>query len=113
MIMLLVMYVVFNVFLALIAIPLILGKIKPNGLYGFRVRDTLEDERVWYATNRHFGTRLLVVSQVNVLASVLLYVVPGLSLDTYALACLAILALAFAAAFVQSWRYMKSSAPSR
>ena len=107
---LMVMYVVFNIFLALIAIPLILEKIKPNGLYGFRVRDTLADERVWYATNKHFGVRLLVISQCNVLASVVLYAVPGLSLDVYALACLGVFVVTFWIGFTQSWRYMKSIA---
>ena len=108
MLMLLVMYVVFGVFLTLVAIPLILEKIKPNGLYGFRVADTLNDERVWYATNKHFGVRLLVISQCNILASVILYVIPGLGLDTYALACLGVFVVAFWIGFAQSWRYMKS-----
>jgi hypothetical protein len=105
---LLTMYVVFGLFLAAVAIPLIREKIKPNGLYGFRVADTLNDPQVWYATNKHFGIRLLVAALVHVAACIGLYFVPGLGIDTYALACLAVFVLAFTVAFVQSWRYMKS-----
>ena len=37
--------------LAAIGVPLILGKIGPNPLYGFRVKKMLEDPAVWYPVN--------------------------------------------------------------
>jgi len=46
-----VMYFTSGILLAAISIPLILRKIKPNGLYGFRVKQTLEDPALWYAVN--------------------------------------------------------------
>jgi len=48
-------YVIFGVFLAVLAIPLWLEKIGPNGLYGFRIKKTLENEKIWYAVNRYFA----------------------------------------------------------
>jgi SdpI/YfhL protein family len=47
--------------LAAISVPLILGKIGPNPLYGFRVKKTLEDPAVWYPVNAYAAKRLLVV----------------------------------------------------
>jgi uncharacterized membrane protein len=38
-----------------LGIPLALGKIKPNKLYGFRIAKTLNDESVWYRVNEFTG----------------------------------------------------------
>jgi len=102
------LYFVGGILLILIAVPLVREKIKPNGLYGFRVQASLEDPVIWYAVNKHFGRRLLLVGVVDCLASVLLYFVPGISLDAYALCMLAIFGIAFFIALTQSWKYMKS-----
>ncbi len=55
----LVLYVVGGLLLTGLSIPLILEKVKPNGLYGFRVQQTLDDPKVWYAVNKYSGKRLL------------------------------------------------------
>ncbi len=39
----------------LIAIPLILRRVPPNPVYGFRTRTTLTDNYNWYETNAYFG----------------------------------------------------------
>ncbi len=56
----LVLYVVIGLLSAVVAVPLIKGKVQPNALYGFRVPQTLDDAAVWYAVNAHFGRRLLL-----------------------------------------------------
>ncbi len=56
---LLVMFLISGVILVGISIPLIRGKIAPNSLYGFRVRDTLDDPKTWYAANTYSGKWLL------------------------------------------------------
>jgi hypothetical protein len=80
----------FNTFsgllLAVISIPLILQKISPNPWYGFRVKRTLDDPAVWYAVNAYAAKRLLVVGLVSSVSAVLLFFVPGIDLNTYALA---------------------------
>ena len=45
---------------AVIALPLALGKVPPNGLYGYRTARTLADPAVWYAVNRASGWALFV-----------------------------------------------------
>ena len=46
--------------LALISVPLILGKVGPNPWYGFRVKKTLDDPVAWYAANRYAAWWMLV-----------------------------------------------------
>jgi len=43
------------------AIPLVLGLIPRNRIYGVRIPKTLSDDGVWYRTNR-FGGWVLIVS---------------------------------------------------
>ena len=94
--------------LALISLPLIAGKVKPNPFYGFRVPLTLENPAIWYATNKYFAKRQLIVALIEVVAATGLYFWPGISLDTYALSVLGVFVVAFTVAFIQSWRYMKT-----
>lgn len=46
------------------SVPLALGKVGPNRLYGFRTPRTRADERVWYPVNRMFGRRMLATNIV-------------------------------------------------
>jgi SdpI/YfhL protein family len=38
-----------------LGIPLSMGLVRPNPVYGFRTKETLEDPNVWYPTNRVAG----------------------------------------------------------
>jgi hypothetical protein len=97
-----------GILLMLLSIPLLLEKVKPNPVYGFRIQATLDDPSTWYAVNRYFGKRLLVVGVVICIGAAALYYVPAITVDGYALAMLAIFVIAFSAALLQSWKYMKS-----
>ena len=50
------------------AVPLLLRRVKPNGLYGLRTSDTFADEYVWYEANAAFGRDLLVLALVQLAA---------------------------------------------
>jgi hypothetical protein len=101
------MYVGSGLLLVGLSIPLIMGKIKPNGLYGFRVNATMENPALWYAVNTYAGWRLLATGVATVVSSVGLYFIPGLSLDTYALACLGVFGLILVGGLVQSILYLR------
>ena len=47
--------------MALASVPLALGWVPRNRVYGFRVGATLRDDRVWYATNRRMGVEMIVI----------------------------------------------------
>jgi uncharacterized membrane protein len=54
------------VFIAL-AVPLILQKVPPNCVYGFRTRKTISSEAIWYKANSFFGYGLVVSSLASLL----------------------------------------------
>lgn len=104
---LLVLYLLAGVLLVLLSIPLHRQRITPNGLYGFRVKKTMENPEIWYAVNKHFSIRLFWTGISTILAAVILYFIPSLSLDAYALSCLAIFILVFGVGIAQSVIYMQ------
>jgi hypothetical protein len=105
---LMILFVASGLLVAGLSVPMILGKIPPNGLYGFRVKKTMENPQVWYAVNTYSGKWLLFAHLVFVLAAVGLYFVPNLSLDMYAYAVLGVWVAAFGVAIIASVRYLKS-----
>ena len=62
-----------EVLFAIVAIPLVLRKVPPNRVYGYRTPSTLSDERIWYAANAHFGRGMLVACVVSIVAILVLY----------------------------------------
>ncbi len=56
----------------LISIPLVLRKIGPNVVYGYRTRATLSDPALWYEANALFGRRLIAACLVSALAALFL-----------------------------------------
>jgi hypothetical protein len=102
------LYLIGGIVLALISLPLIAGKVKPNPFYGFRVQATLEDPELWYPINQFFAKRLFFVALADILASVALTFLPHISVDAYALSVLGVFVVAFSIAFSQSWNYLKS-----
>ena len=85
----LILYVASGLLSAALAVPLIRRKVGPNLLYGFRVRRTLEDPKLWYDANAFAGKCLFRFGVGTSLASVVLYFVP-IDPVAYALACLTI-----------------------
>jgi hypothetical protein len=57
----------------LIALPLILHRVPPNPVYGFRTRTTLTDSCNRYETNAYFGRRFVISSIISGIAVYLLY----------------------------------------
>jgi hypothetical protein len=50
-----------------VSIPLLLGKIKMNAIYGFRIRKAFESEENWYAINS-YGAKALICWSVVLMA---------------------------------------------
>jgi uncharacterized membrane protein len=50
--------------LFVVAVPLAIGVIPRNRLYGFRTRRTLADDAVWYAVNRFAGFGIMIASAI-------------------------------------------------
>jgi hypothetical protein len=106
MIILMVMFVASGFLLAGVSVPLILGRIPPNGLYGFRVRKTMEHPEIWYPVNKYGGQRLLLSSVQLILAAIGLTFIPGLPLDIYAYGVLIIWVIGSSLGIGAAFRYM-------
>ena len=57
-----------------LGVPLALGRVPPNGTYGFRTRKTRSSAEVWYAANRVQGIDLCVGGVLIAALTVALYV---------------------------------------
>lgn len=104
---LLILYCVAGLALVGLALPLLWEKIAPNPFYGFRLPATLDNPRLWYAVNKYAAKRLIVAGVSSVAAAVVLYLIPGLTVDAYALGCLAVFGIVFGLGLWQSFRYLR------
>ncbi len=104
---LMLMYTISGILLSLISIPLIFGKIGPNPWYGFRVPKTQSNPEVWYPANTYAAKRLFIVGIVDVFASMILYFIPNMNIDTYALSCGAVIIGGLIVALVQSFLFLR------
>jgi hypothetical protein len=102
-----IMFCASGLLLAGLAVPLILGKIPPNGLYGFRVKKTMENPEIWYPVNTYSGKWLLAAGLAEAAAALLISLIPGLTLDLYAYLMLGVLAIFFGTAIIASVSYLK------
>jgi hypothetical protein len=109
MVTLLALYSIGGLVLAGLSVPLILHKIPPNGLYGFRVPSTLENPTLWYKVNAYAGRRFLVVGLGTSLGAIILYFVTMPNVDKYALSVLGYFLALFLWGIITSVLYLKSN----
>ncbi|HET9914784.1 MAG TPA: SdpI family protein [Anaerolineales bacterium] len=100
--------IVFGIVSILIALPLLDGKVKPNLIYGFRVRATLESPKTWYAVNKYFAQRLLLAAVAEIVAAIALFTVPNMEPSIYVLSTLIVFVIAFSIGMMQTSSYLKS-----
>jgi hypothetical protein len=103
-----ILFVVSGFGLAVLSVPLILGKIPPNGLYGFRVRKTMEHPEIWYPVNQYAGKWFFTAGISIIAAAILLIFIPGIALEIYSLAVLAVFVIIFTVAMLASFRFLNS-----
>jgi uncharacterized membrane protein len=84
------------------AIPMVLRKVPPNGLYGLRVRATIADPVVWYEANARSGRELILVGTAFVCLSVVLSRL-GLSEAAYSTACGVFLVVTLVVVAIRGW----------
>jgi len=102
----LVLFVSSGLLLAAVARPLMLRKVQPNSLYGFRVRKTLEDPKVWYDANEFAGKCMFRSGVATALACAILYFVSSDPLS-YVWDCVAIAMCGLALSLFLSFRFLK------
>ena len=66
------------VIVILLSIPLVLGKVRPNPLYGFRTPKTMSSPDIWYPANKAAGILMIVAAMLSIVVnSVLLMLSAG------------------------------------
>jgi hypothetical protein len=90
-----------------LSLPLIQRRVRPNTWYGFRARRTLENPTIWYDVNAYAGRRLLISGIITTVAAVVLYFLPGLTIDGYALGVLFCGGVPLTIGLTQSFQYLK------
>ena len=108
MVILFILFLSSGLLLAVLSVPLILRQVGPNPVYGFRVKQTLEDPAVWYPVNAYAAKRLLAAGLLISLSAGVLFAVPGIDLLVYAVACAVIGLGGFLVAILQSFLYLRS-----
>jgi len=51
--------------IAVASVPLVLKLVPPNGVYGFRTKQTLSSPEIWFRANRFAGCALFVSSAIT------------------------------------------------
>lgn len=76
-----------GILLILLALPLYLGKVKPNPFYGFFTPKMLENADSWYAVNKVSAGWMIITGVLTVFTTIVLAFVPNLSADAYENTC--------------------------
>ena len=50
---------------AVVSVPMVLRKVPPNSIYGFRTKLTLSNPDIWYPANAFSGWALLVAAAIS------------------------------------------------
>jgi uncharacterized membrane protein len=56
-----------------VAVPLALGAVGPNQIYGFRTGKTLSSPEIWYLANRFAGIALAIAGMFTVLVNLAIW----------------------------------------
>jgi uncharacterized membrane protein len=102
-----------DLLMVVLAIPLILRKVRRNVLYGFRTCATLADDFVWYEANAYFGRGLLVSSLVSAGAVLTLSEVNGVSQSFFFASTIFALVVPALVATLLTLRFARSLTPGR
>ena len=95
-----------GLFVAL-SIPLILRKVPPNHVYGYRTRATLSADALWYEANAYFGRRFVAASVLAAVTAVALYLWGGVSPGVYLKVSTALLIAPVAVAGLLTTRFVR------
>ncbi|MBE2187195.1 MAG: SdpI family protein [Rhodothermales bacterium] len=90
-----------------LGVPLVRRRVKPNAFYGFRFRDTLADERVWYDVNEAGGRDLVRLGVLQFVGGLPLAFVPEAWLAPSVLILAAVVVAYALAMAVRSYRMAK------
>lgn len=84
------LFVTGGILLILSALPLLWKRVKPNPLYGFRIPQTVSNERIWYKANSYAAKGMILSGIVTIIVALALRLT-DLSPEAYQWSCTVIL----------------------
>jgi uncharacterized membrane protein len=106
---LLLMWVGLGALMTVISVPLVLGWVPRNHIYGFRTPKTLSSDAVWYPANRYGGRALGCAGLVSTAGALLLLAFGrSLPLDLAAYVALAVFLVPMLVAVTASLLYVRT-----
>lgn len=66
------MFTLVGLLIGLLGIPLAIRKVPPNRLYSVRLRQTLQDENMWYEANATCGVGMIALGLILVVATLIM-----------------------------------------
>ena len=95
-----------------ISVPMVLDKVPPNHLYGFKTKKTLSSKEFWYKSNRRAGKEFAIAGLAISVGSLVLLTLSSVShvpLPGYVLAILnpALVILPVLIAMLRSFLYLR------
>ena len=79
--------------LIVLSIPLILKKIPPNPIYGFRTKKTRSDRHIWYDANHYGGLQLFYAGIIYIGFVLITWIFKITSADSYNVLMLGLLTI--------------------
>jgi hypothetical protein len=64
---------ILNLLIIVIAVPLIFKLIPPNYWYGFRIKETINDKKIWYLVNEFFGWGMAISAIISMVIILFLF----------------------------------------
>jgi uncharacterized membrane protein len=90
-----------------LSIPLIMEKVPPNYLYGFRTKKTISNKEIWYKANKYAGKDLLVMGLILSVGTLILLIFKDkLSVAVISWISLALILIPLAIVLVRGLRYL-------
>ena len=103
------MFIFVRVLEIIMGLLLLLGKIKPNALYGFRTVKTVSNDEIWYKVNKYFGRGFIVAGSIVIACSTFLLLYRSMfSVVEISLIGLFILTIPLVVAVAKSFIYLKN-----
>ena len=93
-----------------LAVPLMRGRVRRNGIYGMRLQKTLSSDAIWYPANRYFGEEMFKAGLTSIAGNLLLaplYLLLSLTIDQVAVFGLLITMLPLGWAIVKSLFHLR------
>jgi uncharacterized membrane protein len=100
-------FILLGLLLAGLGVPLSMGKVPPNHIYGFRTRHTLSDPNIWYPANAYSGNLMTIAGLILAIVAPLLVILPGIDEFTYPIALLITILVVMGVVMTLSLNYIK------